>query len=178
MARRRGFSHRSQGFRPSRDWGDGVGSQSSLSLSASGNAFLGAGVVTTTSEVTLLRTRGLFTAKIITATAAGDGFFGAIGIGLTTLAAFNAGISSVPTPVTEVGWDGWLYHSFFGVHSALGNGAGEPSLGMRIEVDSKAMRRFDAEQVLYAAIEVTEEGAATMDVFMDSRMLFQDAGQG
>ena len=47
---------------------------------------------------------------------------------------------------------------------------------MDFEIDSKAMRRLTADQALYAAIEVgTETGAATIQVRLNSRILFKIA---
>ena len=176
MARRSGFTHRSRSYRPSPDWGAGVGSSSPVQVSTSSNGFLGAAVVPTIGEITLRRTRGLFVANLISATSAGDGFFGAVGIGLVTAAAFAAGISSVPTPITEAGWDGWVWHSFIEVHKGRADQGAMES--QRIEIDSKAMRKFDQDMVLFAAFEVTEIATAVADLFLDSRMLFTDAGKG
>ena len=151
-------------------WGAGPGSQSSLGVSASSNSFLGAGlVITSDEEVTIVRIRGLFRVLLTAATAVGDGFFGAVGIGIVATSAFDAGISSVPTPVTEVSWEGWLWHSFFGVHRSLGDGA--PSESTDLVIDSKAMRKQNSDEVLYAAVELTEEGTATADLYLDARVL-------
>ena len=48
---------------------------------------------------------------------------------------------------------------------------------MRVMIDSKAMRKLDANQVMYAAIEVIEIGAAVISVFLDTRILLQDSGR-
>jgi len=179
VARSSGFSrgHRSSGV--ARDWNAGPGSSDVVSLSASGSAFLGSGIQPTASEVTCLRTRGLFDAFLTGITTAdGDGFTGAVGIGKCTLAAFTAGITAVPTPVTEVGWDGWLWHSFFSIHAGdVSSAAGRSEEHQRILVDSKGMRKFDGAEILYAVVEVVEQGTAVMDVYFDSRMLLQDSGR-
>jgi len=62
---------------------------------------------------TTVRTRGELVMYLESASAAGDGFTGAFGIAKATMAAVTAGVASVPTPMTEVEWDGWLYHRFF-----------------------------------------------------------------
>ena len=122
-----------------------------------------------TEPSTIVRIRGDFAAYLVSAAAGADGFQGAVGIGMTSLEAFNAGIGSVPTPITQVGWEGWLWHSFFGVHA--GRGVSGPSDGVHLIVDSKAMRKIDDQMIVYAAADVFEVGAATMDVYLDSRML-------
>jgi len=176
VAVRRGSFRRSQGSSLSRDWEDGVGGTARTQISASGAAFLGSGVAPTSLKLTLMRTRGFFDCFLNGApTADGDGFHGAVGIGLVTRAAFDAGIASVPTPVTEMSWDGWLWHQVLSVHVGDISLAPTGTSFQRLDVDSKAMRKFDTDQILFAAIEVTEIGGATLDVFLDTRMLFQSA---
>ncbi len=179
MARRRGFplrSQRSSGV--ARDWGAGCGSTTKFSISASGSTLITAGVQTTGSELTLLRTRGLLELMLVgPGTSDGDGYTGSFGIGVVTDAAFTAGIASLPTPTTDVTWNGWLYHTFFGIHQPDVTFGGSPGAYMRQEVDSKAMRKFDASQVMFCAIEVVEEGTALLEGRFDSRILFQDSGR-
>ena len=119
---------------------------------------------------TLVRTRGIFEAVLKTATSAGDGYFGAIGIGRVSTPAFVAGIVSMPTPLTDLAWDGWLYHSFFSLHAGVA-GDSAASSTQRIEIDSKAMRKLGTDETFYAAMEVIEVGTATMSLFLNTRML-------
>ena len=44
----------------------------------------------------------------------------------------------------------------------------------KIEVDSKAMRKFNADESIYGAIEVIEVGTATMQFAFCSRMLVKN----
>jgi len=130
---------------------------------------------------TLIRTRGEFLCYLLTASAAGDGFHGAFGIAKATSAAITAGVGSVPTPVTEEAWDGWLYHRYFSVIApgpmAAATAAQEAlqhaatTAAVRIEVDSKAMRKVDINEGFYMAIEITEHGVATAEFLYNSRML-------
>ena len=177
MARRSGFSRpRSSGV--ARDWGAGTGGSTAAEVSGSSTRILGFGVQTTGSELTLLRTRGLFHAFLVSATSAGDGFFGAFGIGLASDQAFTAGASSMPRPLDESFADVWLYHQFISVHAGEPGGlSGGVEGSQRFDVDSKAMRKFDANIVMYAALQVVETGTAVMKVFFDSRILFQDSGR-
>ena len=135
-------------------------------------------------SLTLIRTRGSFSCHLEAATTQGDGFHGAIGIGMATLAAFTAGVASVPTPITEEDWDGWLYHQYFTINAggpiaaataADQQGVVNATIGaLRQEVDSKAMRKIDIDSVFYFCIEVIEFGTAAMDFSFNSRMLFKD----
>ena len=177
MARSRGFSRaprRSSGV--ARDWGLGPGESVITSIMGTGSTILGSGITPGESELTVMRTRGLLELGILgQATANGDGFFGAVGIGVFSLPAFTAGVTSMPTPVTEAAWNGWFWHQFIALHDW--DVGVESQVSIQYEVDSKAMRKFDTQMVLAAVIEVTEIGAATMGVFFDSRMLFQDSGR-
>jgi hypothetical protein len=106
-------------------------------------------------------------------TSAGDGYQGAMGIGLASSAAFTAGIGSLPTPITEAAWDGWLWHRFFSVHGGVADGSTNAG-SYQIEVDSKAMRKVSDEMTIFMAGEFTEIGTALMSVFFDSRMLLKE----
>ena len=144
----------------------------------------GTGMVALVDGITLIRTRGELLMWLVTANAAGDGYHGAFGIAKATAAAFTSGIASVPTPITEDSWDGWLYHRFFSIHSvgAIGvstaadeqNQSNNVTAALRIEVDSKAMRKIDIDEVFYAAIEVTEHGTADMEWAFNSRTLVKE----
>jgi len=89
----------------------------------------------------------------------------------------------VPTPVTESLWDGWLYHSFFSVRagdvtiagaaSRQANQQGSTLSAIRLDVDSKAMRKLRIEDAVYAMIEVVIGGTATMVVDFNSRTLLK-----
>ena len=179
MARRSGFPHRSRGSSGvARDWGVGPGGTGITTLTASGSLFLGSGATPTAQEITVMRTRGICDLFLSGVPATdGDGYFGAIGLGVVTNAAFAAGITAVPTPITEAVWNGWLWHSFFSVHWPETSLAPGSAAHQRIEIDSKAMRKFDTSQTLMAVIEVVEIGAAEINVFLDTRMLFQDSGR-
>ena len=118
---------------------------------------------------TIVRVRGLLTAGINSASAVGDGFSGALGIGIVTAAAAAAGVASVPTPLTEVGWDGWMLHQFFGAFRTLGAGGnGEFD---RVVLESKAMRKATEDDSLVFVLEVAEIGTATLDVLFRTRVL-------
>ena len=118
----------------------------------------------------LIRTRGFIHYFLNAATAQGDGFFGAVGLGITTGFAFAAGSASCPGPLTESDWDGWFWHSFFDVRLA------ETSLfnsfaHQRIEIDSKAMRKLDSQDVIFGMTEVLESGTAVLEMHGDTRLL-------
>ena len=179
MAQRRGFSRRGQlvSQRRSTAWGVGPGQSAATAITATGATIIGAGAASTGDGQTVVRLRGELLIWLSLAAASGDGYEGAFGVGIVHNPAFTAGVASVPTPITEVADENWLYHRFFFVKApelfATGaEPAGRAGVGMfSAEVDSKAMRKFDSDMILYAAVEVAEVGTATLQVQFDSRVL-------
>ena len=174
MPRGRGFLPRRQESKRRRSgWSLGPGDEARSALSVSGVQFIGGGVVPTSDGITLVRIRGLFDYYLTLATSPDDGFFGAVGIGLVEAAAFAAGIASVPTPITEISSENWLWHSFFSMHGPVVSSteSNSPAMAGRVEIDSKAMRKVNSAQVVYAAMEIVEIGTATGSIFFDTRML-------
>ena len=171
MATRRG-SYQARGSRRQTSWDEGPGGTGITQLSSVGSVFLGSVAQALVDGLTIVRLRGSFAAYLETAAAVGQGYQGAIGLGVVSENAFGVGITAVPTPITDSTWDGWLYHRFFGVHRSLAaTGAGEGSSQIRFEVDSKAMRKIPESDALIAVVEMVEIGTATIDMFFDSRIL-------
>ena len=157
------------------EWGTGPGDSVVTTQSASGNIFLGLGVIFTT-QATLIRLRGLLSLTLNTINAANAGFHGAVGVGICTAEAFAQGQAAVPDAVTDVDWDGWFWHHFFDIHSAtsaIADGVNAATCSQRIEVDSKAMRKWNESDVVYAKLQGVLVGAASMSIFFDSRMLIK-----
>jgi len=154
-------------------WDTGPGLFSDLAtFSASGSSIIGSGGEATTDGLTIVRTRGLIELTFTAATSALDGFAGALGMGICTAEAFAIGVTAVPTPVTDVAWDGWLWHQFYSAHMpAAFQATGTGPYSTMIEVDCKAMRKMDAGDTLFFVGEFTEIGAAILTVRADSRVL-------
>ena len=170
MARQRGFQHR--GPRRRTSWGLGPGGSGVTAISGSSVGFLGSAIIPDSEGLTLARLRGRLSGVLTAATAAGDGFQGAVGVGIVTASAVATGIASVPTPLTDLGWDGWLYHSFFSAHAEQGPLTSAVASGFDFEVDSRAMRKWpDVEMSVVAMFEAVEIGTAALSVFFDSRVL-------
>ena len=94
-------------------WGIGVGQVGAqVAITTSGKALVNAGIVSAVEGLTIVRIRGRFMAFLVSATAQLDGFSGAFGIGLVTNQAFAAGGGSVPGPVADDDWDGWMFHQY------------------------------------------------------------------
>ena len=175
MARPRGF-HRGNAPRRKTAWGLGPGDSTTTILTGNGSTLLGDTVFPTQLESTLVRIRGNVGITTVAATAVGDGYTGSVAIGMATASALAIGITAVPTPVIDLSWDGWIWHSFFDLRSFAGqSGAGSAAIfgaSRQIEIDSKAMRKWpDQEFGLYAVIEVVEQGTAQIEISFDSRLL-------
>ena len=177
MARlRRGSSlqglGRSQSLRRETAWIQGPGGTGATAISTSSAAFVGSGIAPAVEGLTCVRIRGELLGTLITATGSLDGFRGAFGIGIVSSTAFGVGIGSVPTPITDQAFENWLYWTPLQVIAHIST---EADFGLeaalRMTVDSKAMRKFPSDMVIYSAMEVVEVGAAVMDLSFDSRML-------
>ena len=155
-------------------WSNGPGGTSG-SLSAAGSALFASGSQALVDGLTLVRTRGRVTIWLTSIDAALSGFRQvAVGLCKVTENAFNAGVASVPTPITDIGWDGWIWHSqtqsMICPSATLVNGLGANLL--QIDIDSKAMRKFDITDVNAAVIEVSgETGTAVITAELRTRVL-------
>jgi len=170
MAHQRGFRNQ-RSSRQAVSWGFGPGGTGVTQVSTSSKVQLGSSLVlsTGTLKTTIRRTRGLFTALLSSVTSAADGYQGAVGIAKVSEQSIGIGIGSVPSPLTNMDWDGWLWHSFVSIHA---NEGGDRTEVFQIDIDSKAMRKFGAEESLVGVLDVVEIGTAALEVFFDTRMLF------
>ena len=175
MAHSRRFGRSAHGASTARrktSWGSGPSGV--ISRTATGSNLFAVGAQATVAGLTLVRTRGnllVFLSSIATAL---DGFSGAIGMAIVSENAFGVGVTAIPTPVTDLAWDGWLYHRFFsvkGVTATEADGANAVSAVERIQIDSKAMRKFKETDLLVAVIEGTEVGGVTFNATLETRTL-------
>ena len=175
MARSRSGFHSRGTVRRKSSWQVGPGDSTPLVFSTSSeDAYSGLNIIA--DGITLVRTRGSFSAFLTGATASGDGFHCALGIGIVSSQVFGQGVLSMPHPIEQVSWDGWLYHRFFDLHmgDSIGGGGSNQACGVaQFEVDSKAMRKVAVNEVIFAMVEVIENTTATMECYFDSRLLFK-----
>jgi len=127
--------------------------------------------------LTLVRIRGQFTVCITATTTIGDGFqrFG-LGICIVSENAFGVGATAIPAPLTDVGWDGWMWHYLGGQlrgFSTTELGVA-PMEAVRVEIDTKAMRKIKESDIVVGVIELgSEVGASTLEFAAETRMLFK-----
>ena len=170
----RGSRARNQSRSPIRltDWNLGAAS-TGQSVTATGKTSWSTGVITT-EPVTLIRQHGIVELQLQSVGTAGDGFIGACGIGLVSDEAFAIGATAVPDPSLQADWDGWIWHSYFSIHSitaTIGDAVNGPSVVQKLVIDSKAMRKWDPSMSLIGMIGVFEAGAASLRFIAESRLL-------
>ena len=153
-------------------WVLGVGGTTVSASLASEKRILGVAITPTESGLTIVRMRGLLCCYLTLATAVGDGFQGAFGIGLATTKAVVAGASSLPGPVTEVSFENWLFWAPISIHGPVVSSTSlNDATVQEIPIDTKAMRKFDDDMTIFGMVEVVEIGTATCQYFMDTRAL-------
>jgi len=151
-------------------WEIGPGGNNVVTTSAAALlATFGTGAQATQDGLTLVRIRGFAELILSQAASGGDGYAGALGIGIVTGDAAAIGVTAMPTPIANEFWDGWVWHQFFSLKSPVATVSGNSR--QVFEIDSKAMRKLRDEDVLFAAIEGTEVGTATIFATLGSRTL-------
>ena len=135
---------------------------------------LGGGAQALQSGLTVVRLRGSLLFSLRTAATVADGYSGAFGIGVVKAAAFAIGVTAILTPITESESD-WLYWMPIQLTATATapTWAGSGPATARMEVDTRAMRKLELGDTIYAAAEVTEVGAANLDIMFDSRILLK-----
>ena len=176
MAHARRFGSRAIGSSSRRKtaWSAGP-SETTAELTAAGAFIWTLGSQALVDGLTQVRVRGEYNVFLPVVTTIGDGYLSmAVGLCIVSENAFGVGITAVPTPFTDMGWDGWLFHR---LHSQIiGLSTTElgvaPTEAFRIELDSKAMRKIRATDVLIGVGELgTEVGAATLAFSAQTRVL-------
>ena len=179
-SRRHGFggSPRSSALRRLTTWSvgphTGAVPGAPQTISTSSTTLATVGVAAAVPGLTLIRVRGVLTFQLQSAAASGNGFVGAFGILNIGGEAFTAGAGSMPDPQDDAGDERWLYHTWFMVASMATAAIeiGKDNLAsLRIEVDSKAMRKAPADVTLAAVLGTVEIGTATMEWMFTSRVL-------
>ena len=176
MARSRGstqFRGRSSSRRKT-GWEEGPFS-GVVALSAVGATLWGVGQQALFDGLTIARIRGEALLWINSGgVLAGFQSYG-IGLCVVTASAFTFGVTAVPSPLTEIEWEGWMFHHVGAAIVQPGATAGEHlgSVGaVRIPIDTKAMRKIGSDEVLCGVVEMgTEVGAATAQFSAQTRQL-------
>jgi len=172
--RRSGFRTRS--VRRATTWFGGPEGPSGSISSTSSNLFP-IGITALDPGVTAIRFHGSLLLGLVTAVASG-GFDWAFGIAIVSENAAGVGITAIPTPIADEDWDGWMVHrtgSLIAISSAVPSEWVSVNVSERVELDSKAMRKFKQTDVMVAVLDVEESGTAAMRAFLRSRILVKIA---
>ena len=78
---------------------------------------------------------------------------GAIGCGIVSTEAFNAGVASIPEPFSDGDWGGWMVWRSFSYRLAFQSAVAVNFPDWAFEVDSKAMRKGGPNEVLVTVAE-------------------------
>ena len=172
MARLRGSRfQRTSGPRRQSSWQEGPFGQV-VGVSGSSNNIFTTSQQIVAEGLTLVRTRGQLMVQLVTADALSKGFQYAFGVCMVSENAAGIGVTAVPSPLTDVAWDGWFVYEtgwVLAVDSSVSETLGPAS--HVIDIDSKAMRRLKTTDVMLAMLEVVEIGTCTMHASYSSRML-------
>ena len=142
-------------------------------ITASGSQILGLGSQAITEGLTLVRLRGLAQFWLNTGSASGSSAIGAFGIGIAQENQFGVGITAVQKPIADIDWEGWLFWmpiqlSLLSSTVQWGNAG---TAAQDILVDTKAMRKLDEGDVVFAIVEIEEVGTIVLEGSFFSRLL-------
>ena len=166
MAHARRFTQRTSSSRRKTTWNAGPSQNAVATISAAGSLLWDTGSAVALGGTTQVRLWGQYTLMLNVVTAIGDGFASyGLGICNVTAEAFAVGVTAIPSPITDIDWDGWLWHQLGGqLRGASTTELGvSPMEAVRGEIDSKAMRKLRITDVTVGVLELgTEQGAATV----------------
>ena len=118
---------------------------------------------------TLVRSRGQVSLTGDATGTADSRVVGAFGMGIVSTDARAAGIASIPGPFSDSDWGGWAVLRPFSFVWEFGSNVGFARASVEIEVDSKAMRKIEANEEL---VFVAESQSGAFDISMPIRTLF------
>ena len=173
--RRNSRSLRGSGVRRASSWTSGPFGLISA-IAADSNNLFPTNQQAVDSGLTIVRTRGEFLAYLTTSGgAATEGFRWAFGMCVVTANAAGIGVTAVPNPIDDIGWDGWLVYETGQIATMFtGFGEASPTQSVRVRIDSKAMRKFKETDVLVGVLGVFEQGAGSiMAAHLSSRVLLK-----
>jgi len=119
--------------------------------------------------LTVIRTRGAVSVRP-TDPSVNAACVGAFGVGIVSAEALAIGVSAIPGPFSSADWGGWLVWRSFAFHWDVTTDVGRAITSLALEIDSKAMRKVDANSAL---VVVVESQAVGFDVFDGTRHLLK-----
>ena len=89
-------------------------------------------------------------------------------MGIVSAEAHAAGVASMPEPFTDADWGGWIMWRAFSFVLEFNDATGLQFLNWNLEIDSKAMRRMGANEVL---VSIAESQSAAFNIAIPTRTL-------
>ncbi len=145
----------------------GYADQSFIAVGAGLKVVISNFTLATLDSLTVIRNRGVLSVNS-TAVAIDQNIVGAYGIGIVTQQAFAAGVASMPGPWTDSDWDGWMVLLPISFRYDITTDVGRLITTVNTEIDSKAMRKMEANETLVA---IAESQAIAFDVSAPVRTL-------
>ena len=177
MARPRHTHSRTSSIRRLTTWN--LGPFGTVTAAAAGHVVFPTSIQAAVDGLTIVRIRGELLVYLSAADNPKSGFRWAFGMGIVTENAAGIGVTAVPSPIADAGWNGWMVYETGTVRAwdpipATGNNSNSGSSMARILIDSKAMRKIKLTDVLIGVFAATDETfVATIDADLSSRMLFK-----
>ena len=114
---------------------------------------------------TVMRTRGNLLVTAVPDSAADSGVL-ALGICVVRETAAAVGGLSLPGPIVDEGADFWLWHRYVGLADPAASAASGDSIGLnvRVEIDSKAMRKVQADSRVVLMAEMGQGEFTTVNL--------------
>ncbi len=153
--------------------GNDIGTLDLQVLTSSTTVIMGVGATPLVSGLTVVRIHGSMELSLSVAAVATDGFNWTAGIGVVTLDAFTAGVTSVPNPFDDATWPGWMWYAQGEIHTSVGAlTIGDPSVNpVIVPIETKSMRKLPPNTVLCLVLQVGENGTASLRVAAQTRVL-------
>ena len=158
MARPRAGSHFVRGQKRLTAW-SGLAAQGYVFVADAGATLLSS--IDFETSGTIVRARGQISIQP-TSFAADENIVGAFGVGVVSVEARAVGVTAIPEPFSDADWGGWMVWTSFSYHFEFGSSVGQqfPN-SVRIDIDSKAMRKVEPNSSLVFVVE-SFEGAFLM----------------
>jgi len=142
-------------------------------ISISSSNLLGTNQQALLDDLTLVRTRGSLLVKLAADANVEEGFIWAFGLCNVTENAAGIGVTAVPAPLTDIAWDGWFVHETGQcLQTTEVYDVADPGISQRVQIDSKAMRKTHATDVIVGVFETLVVGTpSTLSMSFVGRML-------
>ncbi len=144
------------------------GPRGSGSTSGDGK-FLLSGQNPVVETTTIIRLRGHLLAYMTGTALINAGYDVSFGICMVENRALS--VSAVPGPRDDQDWDGWILHRHFSLKSTGSASVDFQTTQVRLELDSKAMRKARDNETLVGIIQMEEAGSADMSWSVQTRLL-------